>query len=1545
MRVVRTIGTPLGGAVVFLIALSGGVVVHLDAPAMRRAVASRVNNALAAALPGRVVIERIGSIALTHVEGLDAYVQDPDGVTVARLRGARARISALPLVRSLIEGGDVRVDLQEVGVESADVNLDADASGTLRIVRAFVSQGPSTGSSRGVEVAIRQLRAGHVTARGKPAGAPVIDADVDALDGGIAVDPETLAIDVTRARLVARRLIGGAGATGDVEVHLARPSPRGDGLAARVAFAGSLGSVAISASAAYDGERLDAVADVPACTPEQLRGLWASCSFEGPTTAHAEAHGPLASLLVAAHGSVGGGELDVFGPVSLGGETRAALHFVASTIDAHALAAQAPSSDLGATGDVLAFVRPGGAVSSAFSVDFGGGRLGQQRLPPARLRGEASRGPNGALSGHVDATIREPGAPAQVSLRVAPKGDSFEVAFDASVDVPQLDRFARIGSTLRGRADAATHGTLDVASGRVDAQVTAKVDDVASGVIHLGTADLQAHVYGSLPLPRVEARLQGEGFEAPGLKFATIQAEAHGTPATAAVQLTLGGKGTDVSASADVGISQGSTLRNVRVVAQREGEQAVAEASLVRLAGAELRVDDAVVHGFGAPVRASVRASPVELEVHAQGRDVNLARVARFARLPHAVRGRLAIDADASIRASGATGHVVLDLTGGEIDEWRDASAHLDATIDGRRASGRLEARVGDVGQVEVQSTSIVVGGSGPLRPASLRTAWGALDVQGHVDLAKLAARLPLDRMRLHALSGTVDIAGRVARDSADDVTPDVDVTARTSGLLASGPADAPWHIEGTEATAHVKVDGRTGFTSVDGKLADAHGVLLAVEASSDAIPYAGLFLTDQPVLDLVRTMPFAAKVEVPARDLADLPRVLGTRGMHGELAASAEFRGSLLHPSLDARATLRRGRADAALLALPLDLAATGRYDGARADLTIDADTRSNPVLRARAAVDVAAADLLDGARAGPIPWKASGRATLSRFPLQSIAFFDDRQVRGHVSGELALDGLHDDAKLAVSLSADDVTVADVPCRSIRAQASIGGGSLDATARLDEKSGFAEAGAHVGAEWGSRLAPTFDASHPIDVYVTAKQFRAGLLLPLVSRYFAELDGRLDANARLRVDPATKTVRPEGTIDLHDGLFELASVGGEFHDASARIELSPDGVVRLENATARGLTGKLQAAATARFAAGAFAGARGVIQVPKQDPLPLIFQGVQVGMFDGSISLAVDPSTTGSGLDVNVDVPSAHVKLPEATAHDVEALGDIAGVRIGIVRPGNDFVPVELDGDVDTSGASSANGTPLRLAVHLGNDVEVGRGNDLDVRMTGSIVVTAERDLHASGQIRLLRGTIDVEGKPFTLEEGSVTFVDDPTNPQIKLRASWTAPDGTIVYADFVGPLKTGKPTLTSDPVLPKSEILSLILFGTPDQSPGTSSASSQTNPALGGAAGAAGGAATAPVNRALGSVNRVLDNLGLAGGISTKIDTSQTNPRPEVEVQIARDLSLQIAWVFGLPPPGTNPDQTLVTLSWHFLRQWSAQTTVGDAGTSILDLVWKHRY
>jgi translocation and assembly module TamB len=475
-------------------------------------------------------------------------------------------------------------------------------------------------------------------------------------------------------------------------------------------------------------------------------------------------------------------------------------------------------------------------------------------------------------------------------------------------------------------------------------------------------------------------------------------------------------------------------------------------------------------------------------------------------------------------------------------------------------------------------------------------------------------------------------------------------------------------------------------------------------------------------------------------------------------------------------------------------------------------------------------------------------------------------------------------------------------------------------------------------------MTPVLDATQTADATLAAKGFRVLLIQPFVESVFSELDGRIDADVKLHADPAKHLLQPQGSFKLTEGVVEIAGVGGEFHQATAEIDLTPDGVVRLQKASAMGLSGKVEAAASARFDGLDFAGARASLQVPRQQPLPLVLDGVQVGTFDGQVAITADPVAVaqGGGYDVKIDVPQMQLQLPTTTTNSVQKLGAIDGVTIGIKRPGSAFAPTSLDGPTQAVTKVDRRSSPLRLTVALGSDVVVKRGTQLQVYLGGSPTITVSDDVHASGQVRLLHGTLDVQGKTFSIENGTVTFVDDPTNPQVVLTASWPAPDGSTIYADFIGPLKTGKVTLRSDPSHTQDEILSLILFGTTDeQTPGASGTTAQANAGVG----AAGGAATAPINQALGGVNQALDNIGLAGGISTRVDTSQATPRPEVEVQIARDLSIQVAWVLGVPPPGSNPDSTLFTLDWRFLRSWSLETTVGDAGTSILDLIWQHRY
>ncbi len=113
------------------------------------------------------------------------------------------------------------------------------------------------------------------------------------------------------------------------------------------------------------------------------------------------------------------------------------------------------------------------------------------------------------------------------------------------------------------------------------------------------------------------------------------------------------------------------------------------------------------------------------------------------------------------------------------------------------------------------------------------------------------------------------------------------------------------------------------------------------------------------------------------------------------------------------------------------------------------------------------------------------------------------------------------------------------------------------------------------------------------------------------------------------------------------------------------------------------------------------------------------------------------------------------------------------------------------------------------METHLA-DVQVVRGTDLKVDLDGRVNVRTSGSDKVTGQIRLKPGgTLQVRGRSFAVDSGTVTFVGvDPANPEVVVKASWKAPDGTVVYANFTGPLKTGKVTLTSDPQLPQQEII-----------------------------------------------------------------------------------------------------------------------------------------
>ena len=1486
--------------------------VHL--PFVRRLVAANVNRALASAFVGSVVVDRIGGLSLTHAEGIDAHADDAEGHRVLEIHGARGNVSTWALLRSAFgRTSALVVDIPDLSVAQAEATLEPDDHGVLRIARAFELRPVETPAEppRPVRVSLPRIELATTVVHIRPNAAPPLDVTVNGALGKVAVGPEGLSIDLDRAPLEVRGLPGHGSTQGNLDAHLTNPVLR---IAAH--WNGTVDSIAAQADATYEDGHLDAKVDAGRASPEQMRAAWAECPLQAPADAHVEAHGTLPRLAVSAHAQIGSTTIDVSGPLTVIPDVEATLHVEGSDVDAQCFLATTTRSKLAVKGDLSLTARPTGVVEGHANAAIAGEVFGWTRILSATLNADFERSAAGEPSARAELKASLPGAPILLSANLALRNGSPVVSFEGRAAFARLEDVAALGSAVSGSADANTTGTVDFGAGSVDARLTANLANAAVRGVSLGSAKIDAHATGGLVAPSVEIEAEGEDVQAKELHLSSLHA--HGV-------LTGGAR---------------PAVHDLTVEAAGEGEPAQVRARLVSAAGDGATAEEVVVEGLGAPLTGALRVSPNELVVKAKSEGIDLARLGTFGDFP-LKRGTLSFDVDATIGPGSAQGKITALL---QRATWRnigESTAQLEVALEGRRASGRANANIGDVGTLQIESSAVQVG-KGPLLTAGpWRKAWGAVRFATNVDLARLAAHLPASSLPFDDVVGTLQLSGQASRDAADDATPGVEFDAHTAGLSLARRGG--WRVDGVDPSVHVGVDGTTGETTIHAQVADAAGAIAILDGHSSSVPYAVLFSDENPVHAL-RATPFTAHVVVSPRRVESLPPVLGLAGVTGEVRADVAWSGAVDGPTIDVSAGLADSRPDPAIITRPLDLSLTMHYDGARADATLRGSERAKQVLDASVALQARMTDVLAAIADGEtVPWTASGRVKVDRLPLQSIAWLDDRQVRGRVSGEASLDGLHANARANLSLDFSGVEVGGVPCRSSKMTLALGGSGLDAAVRLDQDDGFVEGRAHTALRWGNETIPRVDWSQPAQASLSAKGFRAAFLLPVLSKSLTELDGRIDADARVRVEAGAASVKPEGTIVLSDGTFELASFGGEFHGAAAKLVLSPDGVIRLEDAIARGLSGSVRAAASARLDGASLSAMNATIQIPAKDPMPLVLDGVEIGKIDGNFGVTGNRGGPGGEVDVSVDVPVAHIQLPAGQAsRDVQSLGELPGVHVGVRQGADSFVSTPLDGRrSEPTQGPRAHAATIQVGVRLG-DVQVSRGTDLDVRLEGRPTVTLSDQTRVAGQVRLVRGSIDVDGKPFAIERGTVTFVgSDPTNPQVVLTAAWTAPDSTQIYADFVGPLKTGKVKLRSEPAKTQSEILALILFGTEQGSGTPSGTASQVSPV----AAQVGDAATQPLNRALGGVDKALDSLGLAKGISTKVDTSQVNPRPEVEVQIARDISLQIAWVLGVPPPGTNPDSTLVTLDWHFLRKWSLETTVGDAGTSIVDVVWQHRY
>jgi translocation and assembly module TamB len=1555
LRVLRFAGVALGTILLFAVAVVVGALVYVNTAPGQRLLLRKVNLALASSFRGVIEVRRVGTVGPFGVTGADVTIDDPLGRRVLSVRGARVHVAALAAARSAIfdRKGPITVKLSSLEIESLDARLDADETGKLELLSALEPRHPTEPSrGRGLRLVVPRIGVGHAEARGQLSGGPPLDVEVDGLGAGLTVAPDLVEGDVSHARIVARKIASGADIAGTLQAHVAKRSDERLPYDARVVWDGAAGAVANSIRASLGAGAVHAVVDVPEAQADSIRSLWPGSPIDRPARLHLEAGGMLPRIDVAFHAAIGSSVLDATGPVVLADTKTARLTLRAEDVDVHELAASAPRSRLGLTGSVSVDATAEGTLAGDAALRFLGGTMGTNELPPASIHATVSRSRGKRVRSNAEVVVDEPGAPTRLTLQVSPRGESSAIDFQLESMADDLQRVPELGHSVSGHVRASAAGEVDIARKAVDAELQIQVAGFERGTTRLESGAVEARARGPLEAPEVDATIAARGLSAGGLYLRS--ADVRATGAATAPHVTASARGPDlpdVDGSVDVGLRNGFSLHGLRVLLARAGEHAVVTVRDATMHGPDATVEGARIEGLGAPLTATVTATRRAMHVVAQTRGIDLARAARLAHIERLKGGTVALSTDLTWLGATAQGHLLLDAAHVSAGNAKDAAAHIELSLDGRSTRAKLHADVPGAASLDVDAPQLTLGRAGPLSASVWKRASGVVDVRARADLAHVASLLPSGVLPFDEGSGQVELTAHVARRDGDDAAPEVRLTMNTERLALAPRVQTerdidgvlvhplpPWRLAGIDFAIDAGLDRDIGRLRVSATARDAKGVLAQLDATSEHFPYRDISLEPARLRRDLRKTEFNVNLTVPERGLGGMPAILQQRFVTGRVAATIAAAGTLEAPTVNVEATLRHGDLSGKLGKAPVDVDAQLHYDGRRGTGSVKARSQDKELLDVEARIDGTLAPMVD--EQGAPPWTASARAHMAAFPLESIVALDDKLVAGKVSGDVEIADLHRDAHLDANLSIDGLSVGRVGYKNARVVLKADGHILDGSIRLDQTDGFAEAKVHGASSWGASLAPSLAPSQPLEASLASKNLRIAALLPFVDTVFDELDGRLDADAHVELGPGPKTAKLAGALALTHGTIEAAAGGGELHDATANVKLYPDGTITLEKLSAAGLSGRVEATGTGKLAGTDLESAHATLTIPKGSALPVTAAGTQVGDVDGRIEVTAS-APSGRPFEVKVEVPQMEVKMPEASTGHPQSLDPMKHVRIGAHRgdPAQ-LVLLRLDPTKKRRRKKEPTGDPstaesgITIATHL-VDVHVVRGTQLKVDLSGDVNVGAGPDTPVTGQISLQRGgTLDVHGRSFSIEHGTITFVGDASNPQVVVKARWNAPDGTAVYANFVGPLKTGKVTLNSEPRRPKDEVVQLLLFGTADGRQAQSPSSSTENTALA----TAGSEAAQPLNH-------LLNQLGL-GAVTAKVDTSDSaNAKPEVEVQIARQISLQIAVVLGQPPPGVNPDHTLFTLDWRFLSKWSLSTTVGDAGTTIVDLLWQRRY
>ncbi|MDF2695003.1 MAG: hypothetical protein K0S65_3386, partial [Labilithrix sp.] len=886
-------------------------------------------------------------------------------------------------------------------------------------------------------------------------------------------------------------------------------------------------------------------------------------------------------------------------------------------------------------------------------------------------------------------------------------------------------------------------------------------------------------------------------------------------------------------------------------------------------------------------------------------------------------------------------------------------------TISRGKLVGKGKVAADGFGLVEITSAELDV--PGQLDARAFERTTGVVELRGTVDLSQGAALFAGENVE--RVAGLASFEARIERGDAQTL-PAIRGTVRTQGLdvaLGGAPPARTIEIAGVDMLSHVAWDGRTDDAEVAVLSWDKHGLLGSAGAKTKIPLMAWLKGTKKLDSQALAALAVDAVAEIPTREIVDLPSFLEPPPLRGRIGSRVAVSGTLDHPNVVVSAhasSIRenRRRVPGEATFQPLDGSLEARWDGERAAITFALDERQRreplrpttpgakalaiPARRPKKApghvrglvlmTELRASDLLHGTKPSELPWLASAEVEVENLTLAALPITTG--VTGLLTGRARVRNLNRDTSFEAKAHVDDFGAGGATVQNLDLTAGGRDASLFAHASITDEA------SKVTLQLASKslrmhgLDVSWDPVAPTRLDYAVQNGRLALLAPLVKGVVSEIDGRVDGAGSVNIDETSQVF--EGGLALQDARLYVNLLGEEISSLSGTARFERTGVFRIDDATGRMGSGEFRAAVNGQMKGLRFMGGDATITATK-DGIPISSEGATFADATGEVKLTAKMSDDRRTLLVDASVPRADVQLPDRSTQTLQSLDPDPTMAIGVRKANGELDTTEVRKNRGGTGKQSLTkeeaGLVTRLNVALGNEVHL-EGRGLDITLGGRTLVELADELKVTGRIDLRSGTIEVHGRRFNVDRGTVTFPEggDPGNPTVVAAAYWDSPDRTRVWVEYAGPLNGGKITLRSEPAYSPNEILSVLLFGRPDPNMAAAGATAAKSSDAGATAVGTGFIA-ADINRALSELDKETDiETDTLSGNRTRTKLGRSFFDRRLKVQI------------GYAPGRTTyrePDTTYLFLNWQFIPKWSLVATRGDRGTSILDVLFQHRY